>query len=258
MPYVDHARREIRLKLVYYGPGLGGKTTNVEWIHRNTRPSRRGKLVALTTESERTLFFDLLPVDLGEFKGYRVRCHLCTVPGQIAQVAVRRMVLAHVDAVVFVVDSQRPRLADNLASLRDLRANLASQGDAPDRMPWVVQYNKRDLANAMPVATLARELGFGAEVPQLRACATRGEGVFETLRAGLSAALQVVSDPAKVAAGRVDAAPRLDVGAPSAPPDPSEAPKPEGGRRRKSRVPRLRTGKALPAKRARAGRRRTA
>lgn len=232
MPFVDHARREIRLKLVYYGPGLGGKTTNVESIYRRTRPSHRGKLVALTTEAERTLFFDLLPVEFGHYKGYRVRCHLCTVPGQLAQVAVRRIVLSQADGIVFVVDSQHARLSDNVASMADLRANLTRQGEDPDRIPLVVQYNKRDIAGALPEAALARSLGIGTSVPQVTASATTGEGVFETLRAALSVSLDVVRDPAAAPNGRVA---------------------PVVARKRKARVSKLRTGAGLPGQRGLTG-----
>ncbi|MFI5308320.1 MAG: ATP/GTP-binding protein, partial [Polyangiales bacterium] len=145
MPHVDHARRELRLKLVYYGPGLGGKTTNLEQIHGRTRPELRGKLLTLNDASERTLFFDLLPMDLGTYRGYLVRVHLCTVPGQIAHDRVRQLVLRSVDGIVMVVDSQRERLHDNLESIRNLDVNLRLQGEDPGTLPMVVQYNKRDL-----------------------------------------------------------------------------------------------------------------
>src|ERR1700759_1694540 len=145
MPYLDHARKELRLKVVYYGPGLGGKTTNLQHIHRHTRPERRGKLIALNSASERTLFFDLLPVDIGRYRDYEVRVHLCTVPGQIAQEQIRQMVLRHVDGVVFVVDCQFERLRDNLRSMRDLEDNLRILGEEPTRLPTVVQFNKRDI-----------------------------------------------------------------------------------------------------------------
>ncbi len=144
MPLVHHAHRDLQMKVVYYGPGLGGKTTNLEYIHANTRPERRGKLIALENEAERTLFFDLLPMELGEFRNYRVRLHLCTVPGQIAYDTTRQLVLKNVDGIVFVVDSQPSRLEANYESIRNLEANLRLQGDDPDRMPLVVQYNKRD------------------------------------------------------------------------------------------------------------------
>lgn len=202
MPYVDHARREIRLKVVYYGPGLGGKTTNLEWMHGAVDAKRRGKLVALNTEAERTLFFDLLPVDLGTYRGYRVRLHLCTVPGQIAHDETRKLVLRHVDGIVFVVDSQADRLAANVASIENLQVNLRAQGDNPATMPLVVQYNKRDLPSALGIATLSRELRVTLDVPQVVASAAAGIGVFETLKQITRACLDVVSDPSLAPAGR--------------------------------------------------------
>src|SRR5687768_7363606 len=159
MPLVNHARQEIHLKVVYYGPGLGGKTTNLEQIHSKTKPDRRGKLISLATESERTLFFDLLPVELGVFMGYQVRLHLCTVPGQIAHDKTRRLVLRHVDGIVFVADSQPERLRENQESVINLATNLRLQGDDPDVLPFVVQYNKRDLAGVLSIDELRHGLG---------------------------------------------------------------------------------------------------
>jgi len=182
MPLVHHAKREIHVKVVYYGPGLGGKTTNLEHIHRHSAPDRRGKLVSLMTEAERTLFFDLLPMEIGVFRGYRVRLHLCTVPGQMAHDRTRQLVLRHVDGVVFVVDSQRGREESNVASIRNLAENLRRQGDDPDRIPLVVQYNKRDMPSVAPVEEL-RALLNPTSVPDYEAIATSGEGVFETLKA---------------------------------------------------------------------------
>lgn len=202
MPLVQHSRREIHFKLVYYGPGLGGKTTNLEFIHKHSRPDRRGKLISLAAESERTLFFDLLPVDLGEFKGYQVRLHLCTVPGQIAQDKTRRLVLRHVDGIVFVVDSQRPRLEDNVQSVIDLDSNLRQQGDDPDRLPLVVQYNKRDLDDIAPVGELRRALRIPRGVPEFEAIAVRGVGVFDTMKAVLKQCLNLIGDPRNAKEGR--------------------------------------------------------
>jgi hypothetical protein len=202
MPLVNHARREIHLKLVYYGPGLGGKTTNLEHIHRRSRPEHRGRLVSLMSESERTLFFDLLPVELGRFRGYQIRLHLCTVPGQIAHEATRRLVLRHVDGIVFVVDSQADRLEDNVRSVRDLEANLRAQGDDPHRLPMTVQYNKRDIPSALPVEELRRRLGVPSGVGELEASATTGSGVFETLKHITTACLRLVGDPEKLSEGR--------------------------------------------------------
>lgn len=203
MPYFDHSKRELRLKVVYYGPGLGGKTTNLELIHRRTRPEMRGKLISLQDVSERTLFFDLLPLDVGTYRGYTVRMHLCTVPGQIASDSVRKMVLRHVDGIVMVVDSQLARLPENVQSLRNLEVNLRLQGDDPAVLPTVVQYNKRDLPTAVAVDELARMLGVPEGVPQLEAVASQGIGVFDTLKAVARACLEVLPEPAKAPQGRV-------------------------------------------------------
>ena len=202
MPRIHHATREIQFKIVYYGPGLSGKTTNLEQIHKHSNPAHRGKLVSLTTESERTLFFDLLPIDLGSFRGYSVRLHLCTVPGQIALDETRRLVLRNVDGIVFVVDSQLERLDANVASLRNLEANLLLQGDDPSRLPLVVQYNKRDLPGSLSPAMLRRELGIDAGVRQVDACAVRGQGVFETFKLITKACLGVVGNPREKPEGR--------------------------------------------------------
>jgi len=202
MPLVNHSQRELHLKLVYYGPGLGGKTTNLEYIHGHSRPANRGKLISLMAESERTLFFDLLPVDLGSFKGYTVRIHLCTVPGQIALDATRRLVLRHVDGIVFVVDSQVGRIEDNVESIRNLEDNLVLQGDDPTRIPLVVQYNKRDLPNVHSVEELHEALRVPPDVLEIEAIATQGRNVFETFKAITLECLKLVGDPARHAEGR--------------------------------------------------------
>jgi mutual gliding-motility protein MglA len=202
MPNVDHARRELRLKVVYYGPGMGGKTSNLEHIHRRTRADMRGKLVTLNDAAERTLFFDLLPMELGQYKGYSVRVHLCTVPGQIAHDRIRRLVLRHVDGIVMVVDSQHERLAENVESIRNLETNLRLQGEDPSRLPIVIQYNKRDLPNAAGIATLRQVLGVPASAAQIEAVATQGQGVFETFKTILASCLALVGDPHAAPAGR--------------------------------------------------------
>jgi hypothetical protein len=201
MPNVHHGLKELRFKIVYYGPGLGGKTTNLELIHRRTRPANRGKLIALNNEAERTLFFDLLPIELGRYRDYSVRLHLCTVPGQIAYDETRRLVLRHVDGIVFVVDSQASRVDENAESIRNLAFNLRAQGDDPAKMPTVVQYNKRDLPTALDVATLRDALRIPPETLQLEATARTGEGVFETLKAITAACLMLVPDPANAPTG---------------------------------------------------------
>jgi signal recognition particle receptor subunit beta len=202
MPVVHHARSELHFKLVYYGPGLGGKTTNLEYVHAHTRPDQRGKLIALETEAERTLFFDLLPMELGQFRDYRVRLHVCTVPGQIALDTTRKLVLRNVDGVVFVVDSQEDRLEANIESIRNLELNLRLQGDDPDVLPLVVQYNKRDLRSAMPIDVLRSELLVPPGVVEIEACASTGEGVMETLKAITRECLKLVKDPTKLKEGR--------------------------------------------------------
>lgn len=202
MPVVHHARSELHFKLVYYGPGLGGKTTNLEYVHAHTRPDQRGKLIALETEAERTLFFDLLPMELGQFRDYRVRLHVCTVPGQIALDTTRKLVLRNVDGVVFVVDSQEDRLEANIESIRNLELNLRLQGDDPDVLPLVVQYNKRDLRSAMPIDVLRAELQVPPGVVEIEACASSGEGVMETLKAITRECLKLVKDPTKLREGR--------------------------------------------------------
>lgn len=202
MPLVHHAHRDLQMKVVYYGPGLGGKTTNLEYIHAHTRPERRGKLLALENEAERTLFFDLLPVELGDFRGYRVKLHLCTVPGQIAYDTTRQLVLRNVDGIVFVVDSQPTRLEANYESIRNLENNLRLQGDDPDRMPLVVQYNKRDLSGVMPVSDLRDALRVPPGVVEHQASATTGEGVFDTLKSITREMLKICPDPARMSEGR--------------------------------------------------------
>jgi mutual gliding-motility protein MglA len=202
MPVVQHALKELHLKLVYYGPGLGGKTTNLEWIHQNSRPEYRGKLLSLTTETERTLFFDLLPVDLGTYREYTVRLHLCTVPGQIRYDQTRRLVLRHADGIVFVVDSQHAALDANIESVRNLEVNLMKQGDDPTRMPLIVQYNKRDLSNVMATEELRDVLRVPHGVTEVEASARYGRGVFDTLRSITKACLTLVGDPHSVPEGR--------------------------------------------------------
>jgi signal recognition particle receptor subunit beta len=203
MPHFDHSKKELRLKVVYYGPGLGGKTTNLELIHKRTRPELRGKLISLQDTSERTLFFDLLPIDVGTYRGYTVRMHLCTVPGQIASDSVRKMILRHVDGIVMVVDSQLARLPENMQSLRNLETNLRLQGDDPAVLPTVVQYNKRDLSTAVAVEELASMLGVPPGVPQIEAVASQGIGVFDTLKAIARSCLEVLPEPSKAPQGRV-------------------------------------------------------
>lgn len=182
MSLINYASREINCKLVYYGPGLGGKTTNLEYIYEKVSPSSKGKMISLATETERTLFFDFLPLALGEIRGFKTRFHLYTVPGQVFYDASRKLILKGVDGVVFVADSQIERMEANVESLDNLKVNLKEQGYDLARIPYVVQYNKRDVPNAAPLAELRRLLN-PQGAPEFEACATTGQGVFETLKA---------------------------------------------------------------------------
>ncbi|MDD5287327.1 MAG: ADP-ribosylation factor-like protein [Desulfuromonadaceae bacterium] len=182
MSFINYASREINCKIVYYGPGLCGKTTNLQFIYQKTAPEARGKMISLATETERTLFFDFLPLSLGEIRGFKTRFHLYTVPGQVFYDASRKLILKGVDGVVFVADSQEERIDANIESLENLRINLKEQGYDLDKLPYVVQYNKRDLPGVMSVEELRRDLN-PTNVPEFEACATTGEGVFETLKA---------------------------------------------------------------------------
>ncbi|MCX7623369.1 MAG: GTPase domain-containing protein [Thermomicrobium sp.] len=182
MALIDVAAREIHAKIVYYGPGLSGKTTNLQVIHRSLPPQHRSDLLSIDTESERTLFFDFLPVELGTVHGFRLRMHLYTVPGQALYRQTRVAVLSGADGVVFVADAQKDRLADNLQSLRELIQNLSRQGKRFTDFPFVLQYNKMDLPNALPVPVLDRYIN-PMRAPRFPAIAVRSVGVIETLRA---------------------------------------------------------------------------
>jgi mutual gliding-motility protein MglA len=215
MSMINYASREINCKIVYYGPGLGGKTTNLEYVYGKVKPETRGKLISLATENERTLFFDFLPVDLGTVRGFRTRFHLYTVPGQVYYNASRKLILKNVDGIVFVADSQAERLEANQESMQNLYDNLAEYGYDVTTMPFVIEYNKRDLPNALPIPELQAALNPGWEVthpqkqrvtpdpyhagenlvdqtpdglwierpPHFEAVAIRGDGVFDTLKA---------------------------------------------------------------------------
>jgi signal recognition particle receptor subunit beta len=174
--------REINCKIVYYGPGLCGKTTNLQYIYDKTNPNAKGKLISLATETDRTLFFDFLPLELGTVRGFRTRFHLYTVPGQVFYDASRKLILKGVDGVVFVADSQVERMEANIESLDNLRQNLGEQGYDLDKISCVVQYNKRDLPNAADLSEMKRLLN-AKGMPDFEACAPQGKGVFETLKA---------------------------------------------------------------------------
>jgi len=189
MSFINYSSREINCKLVYYGPGLCGKTTNLHYIYAKTSPEAKGKMISLATETERTLFFDFLPLSLGEIRGFKTRFHLYTVPGQVFYDASRKLILKGVDGMVFVVDSQIERMEANIESLDNLRINLAEQGYDLDKLPYVIQYNKRDLPNVAPVEQL-RDLLNPTRVPEFEASATTGVGVFDTLKAVAKAVLR--------------------------------------------------------------------
>jgi len=181
MSFINYSAREINTKVVYYGPGLCGKTTNLQYVYKATNEKARGKMISLATETERTLFFDFLPLNLGQIRGFNTRFHLYTVPGQVFYDASRKLILKGVDGIVFVADSQRERLDANVESLENMFENLREQGIDPHNVPYVIQYNKRDLPNAMPVDEMRRELNTD-NVPDYEAIAATGEGVFETLK----------------------------------------------------------------------------
>jgi signal recognition particle receptor subunit beta len=224
MSMINYASREINCKLVYYGPGLGGKTTNLEHVYQKVAPDTRGKMVSLATETERTLFFDFLPVDLGTIRGFKTRFHLYTVPGQVYYNASRKLILKGVDGVVFVADSQLERTEANIESMQNLYDNMAEYGYDLTKIPFVVQYNKRDLPNAAPIAELQSQLNPGWPIedatrqntkpdpwnegeflieevdgmwleraPYFESVATTGDGVFDTLRALAKTVLKSLS-----------------------------------------------------------------
>ena len=182
MTFINYASKEINCKIVYYGPGLCGKTTNLQWIYDKTNPNAKGKLISLATETDRTLFFDFLPLELGTVRGFKTRFHLYTVPGQVFYDASRKLILKGVDGVVFVADSQIARMEANLESMENLRGNLAEQGYSLDSIPFVLQYNKRDMPGIAPLEELRQMLNPN-NVPDFEAIATNGTGVFDTLKA---------------------------------------------------------------------------
>ena len=182
MSFINYASREINCKIVYYGPGLCGKTTNLQFIYNKTAEESKWTMISLATETERTLVFDFLPLALGEIRGFKTRFHLYTVPGQVFYDASRKLILKGVDGVVFVADSQEERFDANIESLENLKDNLEEQGFDLEKIPFVIQYNKRDLSNVSSVEELSDLLN-PRKVPELEACAMSGEGVFETLKA---------------------------------------------------------------------------
>ena len=224
MSMINYASREINCKIVYYGPGLGGKTTNLEFVYNKVTPNTRGKMVSLATETERTLFFDFLPIDLGTIRGFKTRFHLYTVPGQVYYNASRKLILKGVDGVVFVADSQVERTEANVESMQNLYDNMAEYGYDLTKIPFVIQYNKRDLPNAAPIKELQAQLNPGWEVadparqremanpwnpdelliqrrdgvwieraPSFESVAITGDGVFDTLKAVAKLVLKSLS-----------------------------------------------------------------
>jgi signal recognition particle receptor subunit beta len=182
MTFINYASREINCKIVYYGPGLCGKTTNLQYIYDSTAPQAKGKLISLATETDRTLFFDFMPLELGTVRGFKTRFHLYTVPGQVYYDASRKLILKGVDGVVFVADSQEERMDANIESLYNLEENLKSQGYDLMNIPYVLQLNKRDLPNVCSIDEITSELNRKDE-PVFEAVAAKGEGVFDTLKA---------------------------------------------------------------------------
>jgi mutual gliding-motility protein MglA len=181
MTFINYASREINCKIVYYGPGLCGKTTNLQYIYDKTNPNAKGKLISLATETDRTLFFDFLPLELGTVRGFKTRFHLYTVPGQVFYDASRKLILKGVDGVIFVADSQVERMDANIESVENLVINLKAQGYDLMNIPYVLQLNKRDLPNVVSLEEMRRALVRKTE-PTIEAVAPKGVGVFETLK----------------------------------------------------------------------------
>ena len=181
MSFINYSSREINCKIVYYGPGLCGKTTNLQYIYQKVDPLAKGKLISLATETERTLFFDFLPLELGTIRGFKTRFHLYTVPGQVFYDASRKLILKGADGVIFVADSQVERMESNVESLQNLEIHLGEHGRSIEKIPLVLQYNKRDLPNIVSVEELQKALNHN-NCPCFEAVACTGVGVFETLK----------------------------------------------------------------------------
>lgn len=181
MSFINYNAKEIHCKVVYYGPSLGGKTTNIQWVYQKTAEDQKSKLVALNTDIERTLFFDFLPLNVGDIRGFKTRFHLYTVPGQVVYDASRKLILKGLDGVIFVADSQIERMDENLESLRNLERNLEQQGYDIREIPLIMQYNKRDLPNVASLAELRSALN-PYNAPEIEGCASEGKGVFESLK----------------------------------------------------------------------------
>ena len=195
MSFINTASKEINCKVVYYGPGLSGKTTNLQYVYAKTNPELKGKMISLATETERTLFFDFLPLAIGPIRGFNIRFHLYTVPGQAYYDASRKLILKGVDGMVFVADSQLNRMEENLESFSNLKINLEDQGYTLKTLPHVIQYNKRDLSNIAPTQELSRNLN-EFDAPEFEAIDTQGLGVFETLKSISKKILKALRDEA--------------------------------------------------------------
>ncbi len=182
MSFLNKFTKEINCKIVYYGPGLGGKTTNIQYIYQKTSGENKGRMIQLNTQNERTLFFDFLPLDLGEIRGFKTHFHLYSVPGQDFYEASRKLILRGVDGIIFVADSQVERMEANHDSLNGLKAALKEQGYKIEKIPLIFQWNKRDLPNVVPIEELEKQLNF-CDAPSFESVATTGEGVFSTLKA---------------------------------------------------------------------------
>ncbi|HHE54226.1 MAG TPA: gliding-motility protein MglA [Caldithrix abyssi] len=191
--FINWALQEINLKIVYYGPGMSGKTTNLEYIHSKLDPSLKGELVSLKTKEDRTIFFDFMQIEVGRIKGKKPKFNLYTVPGQVYYASSRKVILNGVDGIVFVADSQPHRMEANIETLLDLEENLKQEGHSLENFPWVIQYNKRDLPGVEPVEVLQKRLNF-FDVPSFEAVAVRGEGVFDTLKAVINLVVRHVQD----------------------------------------------------------------
>ncbi len=181
--YINRRRKELNLKIVYYGPALSGKTTNLQYIHDKTQPDRRGELISLKTREDRTVFFDYMLLELGAVGGLKPKFNLYTVPGQVYYASSRKLVLQGADGIVFVADSQPHRLADNQEALRGMWTYLRELDCDPATMPLVVQFNKRDVRGAVPIPLLQTMLNLNGATPCFPATAITGEGVFDTLKA---------------------------------------------------------------------------
>jgi len=194
--FINHKTKEIQAKIVYYGPGMGGKTTNLEYIHRNFRHRIDSEMVNIRTHGDRTIFFDFLPLEVGKVKGFNIRVQLYTVPGQVMYDATRRLVLKGADGVVFVADSMESRREKNLISLKNLQENLTSYKKSIFKVPLVLQYNKRDLKDVpiLPVKIMEKELNSRLKVPSFEASALAGLNVVATLKAIISKTVSSLGD----------------------------------------------------------------